>query len=133
MANINTLRENCKNLFESEIRVLLNSDSKKEEERGKKLKEAGKKIRCFYCLDYEIVYKDREGMFSNLDQKGDYDLINCMCCKGNSDWVSCSSSPTTSYPGISKRGDRERSWIEGKGTKQIDNICDQLEKKIGAL
>lgn len=133
MANIDTLRQNCRDRFDSEIRQLMNSDSKKDVERGKRLKKAGKKIKCFYCLDYEIVYKDREGMFASMDGYGDYDLINCICCKGNSDVLECSSSPTTSYPGISKRGDRERGWIESKGIKQIENLSDQLEKKIGAL
>lgn len=133
MANANTLRQNCRNLFDSEIRQLLNSDSKKDEERGKRLKKAGDEIKCFFCLDYEIVFKDREGMFANMDGRGNYDIINCICCKGNSNWVSCSSSPTTSYPGISKRGSRERTWIESKGRKHIDSLSDQLEKKIGAL
>ena len=133
MANTNTLRENCRNLFDSEIKQLINSDSKKDEERGKRLEKAGKEIKCFYCLNYEIVYKDREGMFANMDGRGNYDLINCICCKGNTNWVGCSSSPTTSYPGISKRGDRERTWIEGKARKNIDSLSDQLEKKIGAL
>ena len=133
MANVNTLRQNCRNQFDSEIRKLINSDSKKDEERGKRLKKVGNEIKCFFCLDYGIVYKDREGMFANMDGRGNYDIINCMCCNGNSNWVSCSSSPTTSYPGISKRGARECSWIESKGRKHIDSLSDQLEKKIGAL
>ena len=133
MANPDTLRENCRIQFNNEIKLLINSDSKKDEERGKRLEKAGKDIECFYCLNYKIVYKDREGMFANLDGRGNYDLINCICCKGNSKWISCSSSPTTSYPGIVKRGDREKLWIEGKARKHLDCLSDQLEKKIGAL
>lgn len=133
MANINTLRKNSKNLFEREIRELIDSDSKKDEARGKRLREAGKEIKCFYCLDYEIVYKDRDGAFSNLDGRGNYDIINCVCCRGNSKWVECSHSPGKSYPGILKRGDRERAWFESRGQKIMESLADKLEDKIGGL
>ena len=133
MASIKTLRENSRGLFYSEVEKMIGDDSKNVEKRGRRLKEVGDKIKCFYCLDYEIVYKDREGMFANMDGRGDFDIINCVCCRGNSNWVSCSSSPTTTYPGILKRGTRERSWIEGKGIKSMESLADKLEQKIGAL
>ena len=133
MASIKTLRENSRGLFYSEVEKMINDDSKKVEKRGRRLKEAGDKITCFYCLDYEIVYKDREGAFANWDGRGDYDIVNCMCCRKNEDWISCSSSPTTTYPGIVKRGDRERSWIEGKAVHSMESLADKLEQKIGAL
>ena len=133
MASIKTLRENSKSLFYSEVEKMIEDDSKKVEKRGRRLLKEGKKIKCFYCLDYEIVYKDREGMFANMDGRGDFDIINCICCRGNKDWVSCSSSPTTTYPGILKRGTRERSWIEGKAVHSLESLADKLEQKIGAL
>ena len=83
-------------------------------------------------LDYEVVYKDREGMFSNLDGRGDYDIINCECCKGNANWVSCSSGPASAYPGIVKRGTRERSWIECNAVDVGDSLVDKLKDKIGS-
>jgi len=55
---------------------------------------------CGSCNDIEVVYKNRDSMFANLDGKGSYDIINCEKCQGNKDWVSCSHNPTESYPGI---------------------------------
>ena len=133
MANINTLRKNSRNLFDREIRDLIDSDSKKDEKRGRQLMKAGKEIKCFYCLDYEIVYKDRGDAFSNLDGRGNYDIINCLCCRENSNWIECSNSPDKTYPGILKRGDRERAWFESRGQKIMESLADKLENKIGGL
>lgn len=72
-------------------------------------------------------------MVANLDGYGNYDIFNCFCCKGNSNCVSCSSSPTTTYPGIIKRGDRERMWIESQSEKVACSLADKLIDKIGAF
>ena len=93
----------------------------------KKIRAVAKDITCFYCLDYKIVYKDREGMFSNLDGRGNYDIKNCIVCTGNDHWKKCSSGPTTEYPGIVKRGDRERQWFEGKSNWSDGVTCGQAE------
>ena len=66
-------------------------------------------------------------MFSNLDGRGDYDIINCECCKGNANQVKCSSGPASAYPGIVKRGTRERSWIECKAMDVGDSLVDKLK------
>ena len=65
-------------------------------------------------------------MFSNLDQHGDYDIINCLACKGNDYWLRCSSGPESQHPGIVKRGTRERSWIEQKALQVGDDLADNL-------
>ena len=57
-------------------------------------------IPCASCNDIELVYKNRDGMFANLDGRGSYDIINCEKCKGNNNWVACSHDPSESYPGI---------------------------------
>ena len=133
MPNATVLNENSKTKFYNDLEQLENGDSISERDRSVKVRKAAENIKCFYCLDYQEVYKDREGMFANLDGNGDYDIINCVVCHGNSNQVSCSSSPTTSYPGIVKRGDRERSWIESKALGVGDNLVDKLSEKIGAL
>tara|TARA_B100000963_G_C22608555_1_gene663773 strand:+ start:1648 stop:2049 length:402 start_codon:yes stop_codon:yes gene_type:complete len=133
MPNATVLNENSKVKFYNELNQLENGDSISGRARAVKVREAAEKIQCFYCLDYQEVYKDREGMFANLDGRGDYDIINCVVCHDNSNWLSCSSSPTTTYPGIVKRGDRERSWIETKALGVGDNLVDKLSEKIGAL
>lgn len=133
MASASVLRENSKNKFYNELEELKKSDSKKDERISKKLEEIAKNIRCFYCLDLQIVYKDREGMFSNLDGRGDYDIINCMCCKNNHNWVSCSSGPSSQYPGIVKRGTRQKSWMEFAGKETAISLVDKLKEKIGDL
>ena len=133
MPNVTILNENSKTKFYNELNQLEDGDSISERDRAVKVRKASENIQCFYCLDYQEVYKDREGMFANLDGRGDYDIINCVVCHGNSNWVSCSSSPTTSYPGIVKRGDRERSWIETKSLGVGDNLVDKLSEKIDSL
>ena len=133
MPNVTILNENSKTKFYNELNQLEDGDSISERDRAVKVRKAAENIQCFYCLDYQEVYKDREGMFANLDGRGDYDIINCVVCHGNSNWVSCSSSPTTSYPGIVKRGDRERSWIETKSLGVGDNLVDKLSEKIDSL
>ena len=133
MPNATVLNENSKVKFYNELNQLENGDSISGRARAVKVREAADKIQCFYCLDYQEVYKDREGMFANLDGRVDYDIINCVVCHDNSNWLSCSSSPTTTYPGIVKRGDRERSWIETKALGVGDNLVDKLSEKIGAL
>lgn len=132
MVNSEVLRENSKTQFFNQLQKLKDSDSKKENQLADKLEDVAKHITCFYCLDYEIVYKDREGMFSNLDGRGDYDIINCECCKGNANWLSCSSGPASAYPGIVKRGTRERSWIECNAVDVGDSLVDKLKDKIGS-
>ena len=129
MANIEVLQNNSKNKFYQELEVLKIS-FKEDKEMALKIEEMGSKIRCFYCLDLQIVYKDREGMFSNLDGRGDYDIINCLCCRKNSNWISCSSGPTSQYKGIVKRGNRERIWIEKKMHECGDSLIDKVKEKI---
>ena len=133
MPNIDTLNINSKVKFYNELIQLENGDSLSGRERAVKVRKASEDIKCFYCLDYGEVYKDREGMFASMDGKGDYDIINCVVCHDNSNWISCSSCPTTTYPGIVKRGDRERSWIETKALGVGDNLVDKLSEKIGTL
>ncbi len=43
MANINTLRKNSRNLFDREIRDLIDSDSKKDEKERKAINESRKR------------------------------------------------------------------------------------------
>ena len=38
-------------------------------------------IHAFGCMR-EVVYKDRDGLFANLDGAGDYDIIKCPRCQG---------------------------------------------------
>lgn len=102
MVNREILRENFKTQFFNQLQKLKDNDSKKDHQLAEQVEEVASSIQCFYCLDYQIVYKDREGMFSNLDGRGDYDIINCECCKGNSNWIKCSSGPASAYPGIVK-------------------------------
>ena len=132
MVNGEVLRENSKTLFFSQLQKLKDSDSKKENQLADKLEEEANSITCFYCLDYQVVYKDREGMFSSMDGRGDYDIINCECCKGNANWIRCSSGPTSEYPGIVKRGTRERSWIESNAVDVGDSLVNKLKDKIGS-
>ena len=53
--------------------------------------------------------------------------------QADSKWISCSSGPKTTYPGIVKRGVRERSWIETKAEGVGDNLVDKLSEKINLL
>lgn len=130
MADAKTLNEASKAQFYRDLRKMEEGDSVKDRETAKKLREEAKKISCFYCLDYTVVYKDREGMFSNLDFRGDYDIINCLVCKGNENWIKCSSGPDSQYPGIVKRGTRERMWLEGKATDVMESLAEKLKAKI---
>lgn len=130
MAAGKKLNEASKEQFYKELRKLETGDSLSDRDTAKKIRAAAEKISCFYCLDYEVVYKDREGMFSNLDFRGDYDIINCLVCKGNEDWIKCSSGPESQYPGIVKRGTRERMWLEGKATGVMESLVDKLKAKI---
>ncbi len=132
MANKEVLRNNSKTKFYNELNELKNNDSKSDKIMAEKIEEESKSIKCFYCLDLEIVYKDREGMFANLDFRGDYDILNCVCCKGNDNWIKCSSNPSGQYPGILKRGTRERSWIEGGAKDCGDSIINKLKDKINS-
>lgn len=79
---------------------------------------------CKYCSGCKVIYKDREGIFANLDGCGDYDIFSCHQCTGQSEWIECSRFPERDYPGIRHRGVRERNWFEvfgsakGKQSKQ---------------
>ena len=57
--------------------------------------------------------------------------------KGNDWWVRCSHGPTSEYPGIVKRGNRERTaleeWLVGKGKIIGDSLVDKLTEKLGGL
>ena len=121
-----------KALFYKQLKEREDGDSIKGREEAKKIRAYAKDITCFYCLDYKIVYKDREGVFSSLDGRGNFDIINCTVCTGNENWIKCSSGPTTEYPGIFKRGDRERYWFERKVTGVADSLVDKLMDKINS-
>ena len=125
------LRYNAQKQFRKELQQWKDSDSKKKNQLALELEIEAKSINCFYCLDYKVVYKDREGMFASMDGRGNYDIINCKCCKGNDGWVSCSSGPESKYPGICKRGTRDRHWIEMSFDKHAQSLIDQLAKKAG--
>ena len=71
-------------------------------------------------------------MFANLDGRGNYDIINCIACQGNEDWVKCSSGPESQYPGIVKRGNRERHWFESSAQNVGQSLFDKLKEKIAA-
>tara|TARA_B100000745_G_C19983614_1_gene333250 strand:- start:12 stop:413 length:402 start_codon:yes stop_codon:yes gene_type:complete len=133
MPNATVLNENSKTKFYNELSQLENGDSISGRERAVKVRKAAEDTKCFYCLDYQVVYKDREGMLTSMDGRGNYDIINCEACNGDSKWISCSSGPKTTYPGIVKRGVRERSWIETKAEGVGDNLVDKLSEKISAL
>ena len=133
MPNSVILNENSKSKFYVELSQLENGDSIVGRDRAVKVKKTAEDIKCFYCLDYQEVYKDREGMLASMDGRGNYDIINCEACNGDSKWISCSSGPTTTYPGIVKRGVRERSWIETKAEDVGDNLVDKLSEKINLL
>ena len=133
MPNATVLNENSKTKFYNELSQLENGDSISGRERAVKVRKAAEDIKCFYCLDYQEVYKDREGMLLPLWMAGVIMIINCEACNGDSKWISCSSGPTTTYPGIVKRGVRERSWIETRAEGIGDNLVDKLSEKISAL
>ena len=126
------LQEGAKQRFYAELEKRENGDSVSDRKAASKVREAAEKISCFYCLDYTMVYKDREGMFANLDGQGNYDIINCIACKGNEDWVKCSSGPGSQYPGIMKRGNRERHWFESRAQDVGQSLFDKLKEKIAA-
>ncbi len=128
-----TVRSNAKAKFYEDLHKLKNGDSISDREKVVKIEEAAKTITCFYCLDYRRVYKDREGMFSNLDQRGDYDIINCLPCNDNANWIQCSSGPTSQYPGIVKRGTRERAWFEKSAVEVGENMAKKVAEKIAIL
>ncbi|CAE7947813.1 GLTP1, partial [Symbiodinium sp. KB8] len=67
---------------------------------------------CEICAGREVVYKDRDGLFANLDGAGDYDIIKCPRCQGASTWIECCHDPPRQYPGILKRGNRKTEWFE---------------------
>ena len=135
--NTKSLNDAAKAQFYFELEELEKGDSIKGRERAKKLRVAAEKIKCFYCLDYTVVYRDRQGALSNLDGRGDYDIINCLVDKGNDHWYRCSHGPSSEYPGIVKRGDREKTaleeWLVGKGKVIGDSLVDCLTKKIGGI
>lgn len=60
-------------------------------------------MRCFYCMDYKKVYKDRKTWFDFMDGRGKYDIVNCTVCIGNDNWLKCSGDPEREYPGICQR------------------------------
>lgn len=67
---------------------------------------------CASCGGLGMTYADREGMFANLDCRGDFDILKCGQCQGSSDFVECSHDPTKEYLGINKSGTRDKHFIE---------------------
>lgn len=124
----NPLNDAAKAEVYKELATLENGNLLKDREEAKKIREYARNIKCFYCLDYTFVYKDRKGMFDNLDGRGSYDIVNCIVCKGNDHWKECSGQPESQYPGIVKRGVRERMWFEGK-PGQLRSVLDKLRDK----
>ena len=68
-----------------------------------KMRDKAKNTRCFYCMDYTKVYRDRNNVLDFFDGRGQYDIVNCIVCVGNDHWLKCSRDPQSEYPGIIKR------------------------------
>ena len=86
-----------------------NGDSIRGQEEAKRIRRKAEQIKCFYCLDYGRVYRDRGTVFDFLDGRGSYDIINCIACKGNDKWLKCSKDPESEYPGIVNRGSGKKA------------------------
>ncbi|CAK0826470.1 unnamed protein product [Prorocentrum cordatum] len=75
-----------------------------------RLTAAAEGIRCFCCLDLGVCYKDRDGLFANLDGCGDYDIVTCPSCAaggakddGTASW-SAAATPRRRTPASSRGG-----------------------------
>lgn len=96
------------------------------------LKARADEVRCFYCMDLEVVYKERGGMFANLDGKGNFDMIKCVVCTGEEDaWLKCMHDPDRECPGILLRERRSRMWGESTMASLGESCLNSLQFQIG--
>ena len=70
---------------------------------ARRRQEKARSTRCFYCMDYTKVCKDRKNWLDFMDGRGNYDIVNCIVCTGNDHWLKCSRDSESEYPGICKR------------------------------